>query len=198
MSARTGLLPDASRTLSGRPDSVPYRQVGQPPATLMSGKIQGRLIYRSCCELVSRAQWLMFPVRGGRLQNAEFVSVRVSEYVPAPARFGYRRGGQLPRSQRDDTLDLGIEIGSAQIQVQPILRTLGFGHALQEDLDALAADGNKALIGTAGRAGAVIPKHAGPEPRCAVQVAAVDDENEVTEYVGLRAMAHCFILTARW
>jgi len=71
---------------------------------------------------------------------------------------------------------------------------------LQEDLDSLAANGNKALIGAAGRTGAVIPEHAGPEPRCAVQVAAVDDENEVAAYVGLRTMAHCIILTAkrRW
>ena len=30
--ARPGLLPDASRTLAGRPDAGPYRQVGQPPA----------------------------------------------------------------------------------------------------------------------------------------------------------------------
>ena len=48
LAARPGLLPDASRTLSGRPDSGPYRQAGQPSATLMSGKTQGRLIYRSC------------------------------------------------------------------------------------------------------------------------------------------------------
>jgi hypothetical protein len=34
LAARPGLLPDASRTLAGRPDSGLYRQVGQPPATV--------------------------------------------------------------------------------------------------------------------------------------------------------------------
>ena len=34
LAARPGLLPDASRTLAGRPDSGPYRQVGQSSATV--------------------------------------------------------------------------------------------------------------------------------------------------------------------
>jgi hypothetical protein len=34
LAARPGLLPDFSRTLAGRPDSGPYRQVGQPHDTL--------------------------------------------------------------------------------------------------------------------------------------------------------------------
>src|SRR5260370_8429932 len=38
--ARPGLIPDASRTLAGRPDSGPYRQVGQPLATLGSVKLK--------------------------------------------------------------------------------------------------------------------------------------------------------------
>ncbi len=38
--ARPGLLPDASRTLAGRPDSGPYRQVDQPHATLGGAKLK--------------------------------------------------------------------------------------------------------------------------------------------------------------
>jgi catechol 2,3-dioxygenase-like lactoylglutathione lyase family enzyme len=37
LAARPGLLPDASRTLAGRPDSGPHRQVGQPSASVDAG-----------------------------------------------------------------------------------------------------------------------------------------------------------------
>ena len=47
LAAGPGLLPDDSRTLAGRPDSGPYRQVGQPHATVRREGIQDQLIYRS-------------------------------------------------------------------------------------------------------------------------------------------------------
>src|ERR1022692_1653520 len=40
LAARPGLLPDASRTLAGRPDSGPYRQVGQSTATVGAGRLE--------------------------------------------------------------------------------------------------------------------------------------------------------------
>lgn len=86
----------------------------------------------------SRTARLEFPVRIGRLQNAEFVAVRVGEDVPAPAALRYRRAGQLQRSQRNDAVGFGMQISRAQIQVQPVLSVLGLGHLLQEDLDAPA------------------------------------------------------------
>src|SRR5258707_11874647 len=47
LAARPGLLPDVSRTLAGRPDSGPYRQVGQPHDSLGAGRMRDRLTYRS-------------------------------------------------------------------------------------------------------------------------------------------------------
>jgi hypothetical protein len=48
LAASPGLLPDASRILAGRPDSGPYRQVGQPPATVGAARLKDRLINRQC------------------------------------------------------------------------------------------------------------------------------------------------------
>lgn len=49
--ARPGLLPDASRTLAGRPNSDPCRQVSQPSATVDAGRATDRLIHRSVAAL---------------------------------------------------------------------------------------------------------------------------------------------------
>lgn len=74
----------------------------------------------------------MAGVPSTRLQHAEFIAVRVSEYVPVPARLRHRHAGQLRRSQRNDTAGLGIQVSGAQTQVEPVLPALGLGHLLQE------------------------------------------------------------------
>jgi hypothetical protein len=136
------------------------------------------------------------PVGHGRLQDAELVSVRVSEDVPAPACLGDRRAGQWHCSQRNDTFDLGLKAGSAEIQVEPVLSALRLGHPLQQDLDSMAIGGNQTLVAPAGRTFRGIAEHAGPEPRRAVQIAAVDHDNEMPAHVGLGSMVHCLILAA--
>jgi hypothetical protein len=65
----------------------------------------------------------------------------------------------------NDTLGLGVEIGGAQIQVEPVLPALYLRHPLQENIGALAVGGNQALIGPARRAIAGVAEHAGPELR---------------------------------
>jgi len=123
-----------------------------------------------CREVGAGADWVNCAMAGvpstfRRLKNAEFVSVRVGEYVPAPAPLGHWRAGQPPGSQPHDTVDLGIQADGAQIQVESVLPALDLGHLLQEDLDSLAAGRNQSLTALTGRTVAGVPEHAGPELR---------------------------------
>lgn len=130
------------------------------------------------------------------MQDAEFVAVWVGQNVPLPACFGNRLASEQPCAQRDGTLHFGGQVFGAQIQVQPVLPALGLGHLLQQDLYPLAVGGNQALVRATGRAVAGIAEQAGPELGGAVQVAAVNHDDQVTAPVGLRVTAHLLILPA--
>jgi hypothetical protein len=89
LAGRLGLLPDASRTLAGRPDSGPYHQVGRPSATVDAGPASHRLIYRSC--------------RGQRTRVDEGVSLASPAGVPGcplPCRSPWLRPGHADRRTR--------------------------------------------------------------------------------------------------
>src|ERR1700730_8458397 len=69
-------------------------------------------------ETIDRVWPGFLPVPGGRLQDAELVTVRIGKDVLAPARLGHGPAGESSGSQREDTLDFAREVNGAQVQMQ--------------------------------------------------------------------------------
>ena len=64
----------------------------------------------------------------------------------------HRLGGQLPGPQAEDAAHLGLQIGRAQVEVQPVLLALDLGHPLQQHLDPDSAFRHQSAVAAAGRA----------------------------------------------
>src|SRR2546426_4953383 len=140
---------------------------------------------------------LTTPIPGRRLQNAQFVAVRIREYVPSPLRLEYWFGSEPRRTEGKDPLHLALEVARPQIEVEPVLCRLALRHALQDKLDADSVCWHENLVGTCGLAGTHVAESCGPELGGAVKVGAVEHECQVTAArpVGMWLTWHLTILT---
>jgi site-specific DNA recombinase len=70
---------------------------------------------------------LIPPQRGWWLQDAELIAIRVGQNVPAPSGLGDRLLRQYPGAQAHQPLRLGLQVASAQVEVDPVLALLALG-----------------------------------------------------------------------
>src|SRR6266487_6936384 len=101
----------------------------------------GRGTRRWCGSVARSCRW-----DTRRLEHAELVSVRIGEDVPGPAVLGDGLAGQQPRPEVEHAPDLGVQVGRAQVQMQPVLLALDVGHPLQQHVYPGAAVRLKAAV----------------------------------------------------
>jgi hypothetical protein len=115
---------------------------------------------------------------GRRLQHTELVAVGIGQDMPTPAVLADRLAGQQRRAEIQDARDLGLQVGGAQVQMEPVLLALDLRHLLQQHVDPDAAHRRKAAIRAAGGEAGLVAEHGGPELCRTVQVRAVDDDDQ--------------------
>ena len=66
------------------------------------------------------------------------------------------------RAEIHDARGLGLQVGGAQVQMEPVLLALDVGHPLQQHVDPDTADRREAAIRAAGEAADLVAEHGGP------------------------------------
>lgn len=115
---------DSAQWVSDGPHA--YQALGDEP-------VESVLVIRSPAAGLS-----VGPVVIRRLENAEFVAVRITQDVPYPAGLLHRRFREDGRAEAGDPVDFGGQVPDPQVQVEAVLCHLGVRGALEEDLGALA------------------------------------------------------------
>jgi 8-oxo-dGTP pyrophosphatase MutT (NUDIX family) len=110
--------------------------------------------------------------------------------VPAQAVLDQGTLGEPPGAKGKHAGDLGVQVGRAQVQVHPVLGTLGLRYPLQQYLDARPVRREQRPVGASRLTVPDVAEHGGPEPGCALGVGAVDDDHELTVPVKMRLAFH--------
>jgi hypothetical protein len=89
----------------------------------------------------------------------------------------------VPGAEREQPLQLGVEVGDAQVEVHPVLAGLPLRHLLEQQLQAVAVGGQQLPVRPRrARRRPGVAQRAGPELGGPVQVGAVEHHQQ--DHVG--------------
>jgi hydroxymethylpyrimidine/phosphomethylpyrimidine kinase len=129
-------------------------------------------------------------------KHAEFVAVGVGQDMPAQSALDCGLLGDQGCAEIYDPSDLCRQVGRAQIQVHPVLLPLVISCPLQQHLNSLAVLRHQGAVRTPRSRACSKSKRLRPEPRRALQIRAVDDDDQLAIPVSLRRPGHGLILSA--
>jgi hypothetical protein len=128
------------------------------------------------------------------LQDAELVAVWIREHVPGHATLDDGILGEHRRAQSYDAADLRVEVTGPQVKVNTVFAVLAVSGPLQEHLDAGPVGWSQGSVNPGALPLVQVSEHARPEARRALQVGAVDHDDEVAAQILVRLPAHPAIL----